>query len=231
VILDKTHKRWCIGTFSSLAVLTLGYVVYVKWTKNDPSGGSIPGLAFGILAFLLMAFAFLLGLRRRFPAVRLGSGQWWLRGHLWLGGLTVPVVLFHSGFRFGGPLEQVLMWSFVIVVATGVYGLLVQQFLPRLIRHAVQNETFVDQIPYVCQRNLILCDYEVSRDTSPLAVTDDALIDQFGPIVIRTKKMLQVKEEKKKNKTKGEGGEKGAASENWLDLVPSGLVSILGSVC
>jgi hypothetical protein len=230
VILDKTHQRWCIGTLSSLAVLTLGYVAYVTMARNEPSGGSIPGLAFGILAFLLMVFAFLLGLRRRFPAARLGSGQWWLRGHLWLGGLTVPVVLFHSGFRFGGPLEQALMWSFVIVVATGVYGLLIQQFLPRLIRHAIPSETFVDQIPYVCQRNLILCDFEVSRNTSPLAVTNDATIDQFGPIVMSTRKMLQVKDERKKNKAKGEGDEKGAISENWLDHVPSGLRELFRSL-
>ena len=32
-----------------------------------------------------------------------------MRGHLWLGLLSLPIIVFHAGFRFGGPLTSVLM--------------------------------------------------------------------------------------------------------------------------
>ena len=53
-----------------------------------------------------------------------------MRGHLWLGLLSFPLILFHAGFPFGGPLTSVLMWLFVFVFASGLLGAALQHFMP-----------------------------------------------------------------------------------------------------
>jgi hypothetical protein len=124
-----------------------------------------------------MLYAFALAIRRRFPSnAGLGSGQFWLRGHLWLGALTLPVALFHSGFRFGGPLEQWLMGMFLVVILTGLYGVVVQQLIPRLMRLEVPQETFLSQVGHLANRQRLLCDREVAKACGPLAVDADPLV-------------------------------------------------------
>ena len=54
-----------------------------------------------------MIFAALLGARKRVPVWRLGRAQAWMRGHLWLGLLSLPIILFHGAFHFGGAMTQV----------------------------------------------------------------------------------------------------------------------------
>ena len=118
----------------------------------QPSAGSVIGLLFGITASLMMIFAGLLAVRTRFPTVRCGSAQFWLRGHLWLGALSFILALFHCGFRFGSTLETTLLIVFIVAIVSGVYGLVLQQFLPRIISIRVPLETFHQQVPFLCRR-------------------------------------------------------------------------------
>ena len=69
---------------------------------GGPRGGSAIGLTFGIAGYALMLFAGLLGARKKVPIWRLGRAQTWMRGHFWLGLLSLPLILFHGGFRFAG---------------------------------------------------------------------------------------------------------------------------------
>ena len=98
--------------------------------RSRLQGGTPLGLAFGIVGFAFMIFAGLLGARKKVPVWRVGRAQTWMRGHLWLGVLALPMILFHAGFRFGGPLTTVLMVLLIIVVASGVFGAALQHYLP-----------------------------------------------------------------------------------------------------
>jgi hypothetical protein len=64
-----------------------------------------------------------------------------MRGHIWLGILSVPMILFHSGFQIGGTLTTILMLLFLIVVLSGIFGLVVQQYLPTMMMNQVKMET------------------------------------------------------------------------------------------
>lgn len=150
MLIDKTHLGWGTASAVVLAACTAGYIASTSGGR-EAAGGSAAGLAFGTLALAAMIFAGLLAVRKKFPGLRLGSAQFWLRGHIWLGLLSVPLVFFHSGFRFGGTLERALMYVFLIVIASGVYGLALQQVLPRVLKVRVPLETFPQQIPMLCQ--------------------------------------------------------------------------------
>jgi hypothetical protein len=144
--IDKTQRGWAIASLILLAVFTASYVAYAMNAPEGPRGGSAMGLAFGVIGFGFMIFAGLLGARKRVPTWRLGRAQAWMRGHLWLGLLSLPVILFHGGFHFGGTLTSVLMWLLIITVASGVFGAALQHYLPRVMTADVKLETIFDEI-------------------------------------------------------------------------------------
>ncbi len=149
-------------TLVLLAAATVAYGVYARSSPEGPRGGSVPGMLFGIVASLLMLFAGLLSLRKRFPAWRLGSVQSWLRAHIWLGLLSGPLILFHSGFQWGGLLEQIALGLALVVILSGVAGLALQHLLPRVMRDAIPAEAMFEQLPIVCARLQMSADQAIS---------------------------------------------------------------------
>ena len=107
------------------------------------------GLAYGIIGSAFMLFAGLLAGRKKVPIWRVGRAQTWMRGHLWLGLLSLPLILFHGGFHFGGALTSVLMVLLIIVVASGVFGAVLQHYMPRVMTAEVPMETIFEQIDSV----------------------------------------------------------------------------------
>ena len=152
--IDRTHRTWAIASLATLAVSSIVYVIYALYATQGPRGGSVIGLLFGIIGFGFMIFAALLGARKRVPTWRLGRAQAWMRGHLWLGLLALPMILFHGGFHFGGTLTRLLMWLLIITVATGVFGAALQHYNPRVMTSDVPLETIYDEIGRV--RSLLL---------------------------------------------------------------------------
>ncbi len=147
--MDATQRSWA---WLSLGVFVASAAVYLFYAHNAPAGprgGSTIGLAFGIVGFAFMIFAALLGARKRVPTWRLGRAQAWMRGHLWLGLLSLPLILFHGGFHFGGALTRVLMWLLIITVASGLFGAVLQHYVPRIMTTDVPLETIYDEIANV----------------------------------------------------------------------------------
>ena len=144
--LDETQRGWAIGSLAFLVISAVIYVLYARSSPVGPRGGSAMGLVFGIVGFGFIIFAALLGARKRVPTWRLGRAKAWMRGHLWLGLLSLPIILFHGGFHFGGALTRVLMWLLIVTVASGVYGAVLQDYLPRAMTKDVPLETIYDEI-------------------------------------------------------------------------------------
>jgi hypothetical protein len=147
--LDETQRGWAIGSLAFFVVSAVVYVLYARSSPVGPRGGSAMGLLFGIVGFSFMIFAALLGARKRVPTWRLGRAKAWMRGHLWLGLLSLPIILFHGGFHFGGALTRVLMWLLIITVVSGVYGAVLQNYLPRAMTKDVPLETIYGEIENV----------------------------------------------------------------------------------
>jgi len=146
MLIDSSHRKWIALCVVALAVSTAVYVPYVRGALNGPSGGSVVGLTFGIIGSILMVFAGVLGARRKVPMWQIGRATFWMRGHIWLGLLSYPLILFHGGFGLGGPLTMILMVLFTIVIISGILGLLLQQVMPRLLLTRVPLETVYEQI-------------------------------------------------------------------------------------
>ncbi len=152
--IDHTHKGWLIAALAILGVSALLYGIYRAPALGGPAlensmGGTALGLTFGGIGFAFMIFAALLGARKKVPVWRIGRAQTWMRGHLWLGLLSLPLVVFHSGFRYGHGLTAVLMTLLIIVVASGLFGAALQHYMPRIMTREVTMDTIYEEIGHV----------------------------------------------------------------------------------
>ena len=145
--IDATHKPWLYITLGAIALSAILYVPYAR--SVVPGGGTGVGLTFGVIALSLMIFAALLSVRKRFPVIRIGRARLWLKAHLWLGFLALPMVLFHAAFHARGLLAIVLLTLTIIVVASGVFGAYLQHTLPSKMFRDVPYETIYDQVPVI----------------------------------------------------------------------------------
>lgn len=135
-------------------------------TEHHTVGGTPLGLWFGSISLGIFIFAALLSLRKKIPLWRVGTVQRWLRAHIWLTLLTIPLVILHSGFRLGGPMTTLLMALYAIVMVSGIYGLFLQHLMPRLMKERLPAETVFEQIPHI---------------RTQLAVAAEKMRDSFKP--------------------------------------------------
>src|SRR6202162_1841442 len=152
--IDSTQRTWAIASAIIFTASLIAYIVYAQNSIQGARGGSTVGLTFGIVGFAFMLFAALLGARKRVPVWRLGGAQARMGGHLWLGALSFPILLFRGGFHFGGTLTRVLMWLLIFSVFSGLFGAVLQHYIPRVMTADVPLETIYDEIGNV--RNLLL---------------------------------------------------------------------------
>ncbi|HTD23110.1 MAG TPA: hypothetical protein VK738_10680 [Terriglobales bacterium] len=153
--IDRTQRVWAIWTVFLFLFAALTYSLYAFFSRGPLSGGSIPGLVFGSAGYGLMIYAALLSLRKKFPIWRVGRAQTWMRGHLWLGLLSYPLILFHATFSFGSSgFTRGMMWVFTLVIVTGLLGVALQHYMPRMMTDRVPMETIYNQIPRV-QKQLL----------------------------------------------------------------------------
>ncbi len=175
MILDHRHSRWAVGTAAASAAALAMYIAYVTLSPNGARGGTFMGLLFASLGTGIVVFECLLGLRKKYPASRLGRVRTWLRAHAWLGLISFLLILLHSGFRWGHGLAGGLMWIFAAIVASGIFGVALQNYIPRRMTELVTRETIFEQIPAVVRGLRIEADERVEFVTADLGLEEGDL--------------------------------------------------------
>jgi hypothetical protein len=149
------HRPWLAGTMVATAAAILWYGLEGSRSRSWPGGSSLPGLVFGIAGGLIIVFEMLLWVRKKFRVVRIGRAKLWMKAHIWLGLLCVPLLVLHTGFRgWNLALAGILLAILFIVIASGIWGLALQQILPTLMLDEIPAETIRSQIDYVLRQLL-----------------------------------------------------------------------------
>ena len=153
MIIDRNSRWWIVSCIAIFAA-AFGYFIYYRWFDPQyaagPRGSSLPGLVYAGVGSAMMLFAMLLSFRKRYRTLRIGRVFWWMQGHVWLGLLAYPLILFHAGgFHWGGTMTQVIMWLFTVIVVSGIVGLVLQNMVPRAMLRDVRAETIYEQIDHV----------------------------------------------------------------------------------
>ena len=175
-------RPWVVG----MALVTVAAVAWyaVEWFQAGrlPGGSSRPGLVFGIAGGLIIVFELLLWPRKRVRSWRLGSAQSWLRAHVWLGLLCLPLVLMHARLLvIGGLLNVAIMVLFLVVIASGIWGLVLQQWIPRTLLSEVPAETIREQIEHVAARECADLERLVRAVCEPVDAEDHAAAGGSDP--------------------------------------------------
>lgn len=148
MLIDRKSRPWIVVSLLLFVAATVVYIPYARGLKGA-HGGSLYGLAYGVVGSAMILFVMALAVKKRIRTLRVGRAHTWLQGHVWLGLLSYPMILYHAGFAWGGHLTQILMWLFTFVVLSGVLGIIFQQYLPTKLLRDVPKETIYEQIDHV----------------------------------------------------------------------------------
>jgi hypothetical protein len=151
LIIDAGHRRWFVGSIVAAAVTFGLYYWCDRTTTGGVTGGTTAGLWFGVAGAAMMLFCGAFVLLRQVPAWWwIGSRKAWLKAHIWLGLLSVVMILCHSGIRIGGLIGQALWVVLAAIIISGIFGLIAQQTLPGLLSRKVPEEASYEQINHYC---------------------------------------------------------------------------------
>ena len=147
---QQVAARWHRGAQIAAALCLAVLLLNVALSTLSPS--SPWGLSYGVAATVLMIGAALLGLRRRTMHLatrwKLGSSRAWLLFHIYGGALFLLLVLMHSAFRV--PTGGLTWWLWAIsiwTVASGLLGLVLQRWIPRVLASGLSIEVIYERIP------------------------------------------------------------------------------------
>jgi hypothetical protein len=174
----RRHIPWIAFLILATVAASVWFLMASRGVSEWPGGSSPPGLTFGIVGGLLILFELALWGRKKVRSWRIGRVQDWMAAHIWLGLLTVPLLIYHSGFRWGGSLSAVLMVLFLAVIASGVWGLILQQIIPTKMLHQVPAETIHSQIDRLVGFMVEDAQRLVSATCGPLPGEDVDMVEQ-----------------------------------------------------
>jgi hypothetical protein len=113
----------------ALSLLALAGYALID-VQPRPNGGSAYGYALGTVAVLLILWLTLLGLRKR----AMTRGRWslkaWTSAHVYLGLSLLVVATLHTGFQFGWNVHTLAYALMILVIASGLYGIVAYVRLP-----------------------------------------------------------------------------------------------------
>jgi hypothetical protein len=121
--------RWAkiAGLISLLAIASYMMID----AEPRPNGGSAVGYALGTIGAVLILWLTLLGVRKR----AMTRGRWslkaWTSAHVYLGLALVVIATLHTGFQFGWNVHTLAYALMMIVIVSGIYGVVMYAALPR----------------------------------------------------------------------------------------------------
>lgn len=125
------HKkfRWAIVALVTVAIAITLYLL----DKPDPkpNGGTALGYTLGTIGALLIVWLTALGIRKRAMTPGVWSLKAWTSAHVYLGLALIVIATLHTGFEFGWNVHTLAYTLMLIVIVSGMVGVLLYASLPR----------------------------------------------------------------------------------------------------
>jgi hypothetical protein len=126
--LRHRNYRWLKIAFVMAVVVTVAYLFIDVHPRHN--GGSWYGYTLGTIGALLILWLTMLGIRKR----AMTRGRWSLKGwtsaHVYLGLSLVVIGTLHTGFQFGWNVHTLAYALMMLVILSGIYGIIVYSTLP-----------------------------------------------------------------------------------------------------
>ena len=145
-VLPLWYHLSCLG-FVAVGSAASAWLFWQVGLTRDLIGRVNVQVLLGILATGVMGAITAYTVRKMFPEKYLGMLTYWLGAHVYLSVLVVALVLLHANFVFfGGLFNVLLMWSFLLVISTGVLGFLVYKLGGKLLARIEGEGKLIEDI-------------------------------------------------------------------------------------
>lgn len=113
--------------FSFVALLIYAF----NNVQPKPNGGSVYGYTMGTIGVLLILWLTMLGIRKR----AITPGRWslksWTSAHVYLGLSLIVIATLHTGFQFGWNVHTLAYVLMMLVIGSGIFGVVVYASVPQ----------------------------------------------------------------------------------------------------
>jgi hypothetical protein len=215
--LRHRRMRWFKIALAVSLIAILGYAL--ADVKPRPNGGSWYGYTLGTIGALLIVWLSLLGVRKR----AITAGRWslkaWTSAHVYLGLSLIVIATLHTGFQFGWNVHTLAYALMILVIASGVYGIVVYAMLPSALsnnRREMTKREMVEALAAI-DRQLDQAAQPLGRDEADLVI---AALEQdpFGYGVV-TRLSGQYRDDRTQAAVAAFSGAPGAAQERVRALL------------
>lgn len=163
---------WIALLLSGAAIA--GYLMIDQ--EPRPNGGTWYGYTLGTIGVLLILWLSLLGVRKR----RINPGAWslkaWTSAHVYLGLSLIVIGTLHTGFQIGWNVHTLAYVLMLLVIATGIYGVIVYATLPQSLSANRKEMTRAQMLDA-----LTAIDRQLESAAQPLGRAEaDLVIDALG---------------------------------------------------
>jgi hypothetical protein len=138
-ILEYARFRWFKGAIALSVLAAAAYLWHDPPLK--PYGGTWLGYTLGSVGAALILWLLWYGVRKRRYHSTVGSVQGWLSAHVYLGTALVVVVTLHTGFELGLNVHTLAYVLMLVVVFSGLYGVVAYLRIPRAMTENLGQET------------------------------------------------------------------------------------------
>jgi hypothetical protein len=112
------------------AIGAFWWVFIYSGTRLEHAGGTWLGYTLGTIGALIMLWLTMIGIRKR----AMTSGNWslkaWVSAHVYLGLSLIIIVTLHTGFQFGINIHTLAYVLMLLVIASGIAGVIAYMYLP-----------------------------------------------------------------------------------------------------
>ena len=126
--LRHRNFRWLKRAAALCLIAVLAYALID--VQPRPKGGTWLGYTLGTVGLVLVVWLSLLGVRKRTMTRGAWSLKAWTSAHVYLGLALIVIATLHTGFEFGWNVHTLAYALMLLVIASGLFGVVVYSVLP-----------------------------------------------------------------------------------------------------
>ncbi|MGR3177605.1 MAG: hypothetical protein ACUZ8E_06075 [Candidatus Anammoxibacter sp.] len=159
---------------------------YVLCIYTDSFANSkLPVVFYGVLGVCFIIFLALYNIRLKIYSFAMGSAQGWLVAHIYIGVLTILVIIIHANCNISGSLNIITFILFLIVIISGIVGFLIYKNVPLSLSKYGRDVLTADQI----KKRITKYQDEAEKAVAEMSIDSREFYEKFLKSGFKSKRM------------------------------------------
>ena len=176
-------KKWPVLFGLMLSCLICSYVLCIY--TGSFANSKVPVVIYGVLGICFIIFLALYNIRLKIYSSAVGSAHGWLVAHIYIGVLTVLVIIIHANSSISGSLNIITFILFLVVVLSGIVGLLIYKSVPLSLSKYGRDVLAVDEI----KKRITKYQGELEKSVTGMTIDSRKFYEKYLKSVFKSKRM------------------------------------------